>query len=89
VKGNVVPGPGTLNGRAKQDNPCASQPDECFEMTLIVLALNHAGAEEVMKQCGCLGGVFYDEGYMANRFEHESPLSKFSFHLPGGSAVRQ
>jgi hypothetical protein len=39
-------------------------------MTLIVLALNHSGAEEVLKQRSCPGGLFYYEGYVADRFEH-------------------
>jgi hypothetical protein len=72
MKGNMVPGPGTLNRRANQHNPDTSQSDECFEMTLIVFALNRSGAEEVMKQRGCLGGVCYYEGYVADRFEHGS-----------------
>lgn len=66
AKGNVVTGPRTLNGRAHQRNPDASQPEECFEMTLVVLALDCSGAEEVMKQRGGPGRVLYYEGYVAD-----------------------
>lgn len=45
VKGDMVACPGTLNGRANQHNPCASQSDEGFQMSLIVLALNRSRAE--------------------------------------------
>ena len=55
VKGNVVPTSGTLNGRGNEDNPNASQSDECFAMTLIVLALNLSGPEKVMKQRSAAG----------------------------------
>jgi hypothetical protein len=64
AKGNVVAGPGTLHRRANQHNPDASQPDECFRVTVIVHALDHPGAEELVKQRGCPGGVFDDEGYV-------------------------
>jgi hypothetical protein len=42
-------------------------------MTVIVLALNHSGAEEVLKQRGCPGGFVDHEGQVANRFEHGLP----------------
>src|SRR5712671_5020804 len=75
VKSNVVTAPGPLNGRGNQHNPGASRSDECFEMSFIVLALNHSCAEELMKQrCGS-GGVCYYEGYVAKRFEHGSTSS--------------
>ena len=73
TKGNVIPGPGTLNGCAYQHNPGAPEADKCLEMTLVVLALDHSRAEEVTKQRGRPGGVLYDEGDVAYRFEHGSP----------------
>jgi hypothetical protein len=51
-----------LNGRSDQRNPDASQSEECFAMTLIVLAFNHSGTEKVLEQRGCPGGVSYYEG---------------------------
>src|SRR5262249_54343585 len=70
AKGNVITGPGTLNGRANQHHPYPSQSDEGFAMALRVLALSHTGAEEVMKQSSRPGRVAYYEGYVADRFEH-------------------
>jgi hypothetical protein len=42
-------------------------------MTLIVRSLDHTGAEEVMKQGGCLAGIFDYQGDVADRFEHGPP----------------
>src|SRR5689334_3089245 len=64
VKGDMVSGPGPFNGCCNHHNPDASQSDECFAMTLVVLALNHLGAEKVVKQRGCPGGFLYYEGYV-------------------------
>ena len=73
VKGNMVAGPSTLNGRANEHNPSASQSDEGFQMSLIVLTLDRSRAEEIVKQPCCPRGVFYYESNVAKRLEHDSP----------------
>src|SRR6185437_1155835 len=88
LKGNMVPGPGALNGRANQHNPGACQSDERFDMTVFVLALDRSGAEEVVKERGRPGRVLYYEGYVANRFDHVSPRQTCSSMIRSEESVR-
>ena len=62
----ILPGAGALHGCANQHDPDASQAHECFAMSVVVLALIHAGAEEVLKQGGSPGGVLHHQSDVAD-----------------------
>src|SRR5581483_10163085 len=58
----MIAGRDPLHRRANQHDPDTSQPDECLEMTFVVLTLDRPGAEEIVKQGGGPARIIYDQG---------------------------